>query len=58
MCGIRLKKPIPVPEVIPLTTEQEKLYEGAGRRRELRLILGNRIPAKDAKLLKEYLLTQ
>lgn len=51
-------KPIPVPEVIPLTTEQEKLYDGAARRRELRLILGNRIPAKDAKLLKEYLLSQ
>lgn len=51
-------KPIPVPEVIALTTEQEKLYDGAARRRELRLILGNKIPAKDAKLLKEYLLSQ
>jgi len=52
------KKPTAIPEVIPLTSEQEKLYEGAGRRRELRLILGERIPAKDAKLLKEYLLAQ
>lgn len=52
------KKPIPVPEVVPLTSEQEKLFDGAARRRELRLILGERIPAKDAKLLKEYLLAQ
>lgn len=51
-------KPIVVPEVIPLTSEQEKLFDGAARRRELRLILSERIPAKDAKLLKEYLLAQ
>jgi len=52
------KKPTAIPEVIALTAEQEKLYESAARRRELRLILAEKIPAKDAKLLKEYLLAQ
>lgn len=42
------RKPIPVPTVIPLSTEEEKLYEGAARRREVRLILGGRMKPEDS----------
>lgn len=41
-----------VPAVIALTQEEENLYEGASRRRELRLVLGGRMKAKDATDLK------
>ncbi|MEO7176503.1 MAG: acyl-CoA thioesterase [Saprospiraceae bacterium] len=41
-------KPIPVPEVIPLTAEEQSMYDSANRRRELRLILSGRIKPKDA----------
>jgi acyl-CoA hydrolase len=47
-------KPKLVPSVIPLTEEEEKRYEGAVRRRELRLILSGRMEAKDAKDLRDY----
>lgn len=42
------QRPIPVSEVIPLTQEEQKIYESAIRRRELRLVLGGRMQAKDA----------
>jgi len=45
-------KPINVPGVLPLTGEEEKLYESAARRRELRLILGGRLKPEDAGELK------
>ena len=45
-------KPLPVPEVIPLTAEEQKLYESAIRRRELRLVLSGRMEAKDAIEIK------
>ena len=48
------QKPTEVPPVLPLTNEEEKLYEGAIRRRELRLILSGRMHAKDAKEIKDY----
>jgi acyl-CoA hydrolase len=41
-------KPIPVPEIIPLTGEEQKQYESAIRRRELRLVLSGRMKPKDA----------
>lgn len=47
-------KPIAIPEVQPLTSEDEALYESASRRRELRLILSKRIKPKEAKELVGY----
>jgi len=48
------KNPISVPPVIPLSNEEQQLYEGAARRRELRLILGGRIKPKDATELRKF----
>lgn len=47
-------KPREVPEVLPLTEEQERLYESASRRRELRLILSKRIKASEATEMKDF----
>lgn len=44
--------PMDVPEVEPETDEEKALYEGALRRRQLRLILANRMKPQDAKELK------
>ena len=49
-----LKKTKKVPKVIPLTREEEKLFEGAERRRELRLLLSGRMKPEDAKGIKEF----
>ncbi len=46
------KRPIPVPPLIPLTNEEQKLYEGAARRRELRLILSGRLKPEDASEMR------
>jgi acyl-CoA hydrolase len=48
------KNPVSVPPVLPLSSEEQQLFEGAARRRELRLILSGRIKAKDATLLRQY----
>lgn len=48
------KKPIPVPAVVPLTGEEEQLFESAARRREVRLVLSGRMKPTDAKVLKSY----
>ena len=48
------RKPTKVPEVIPLTQQEEKLFEAAPRRREVRLILGGRLKPQDANLLSDY----
>ena len=45
-------KPISVPEVIPETDREKKLYEGALRRRQLRLIFAGRLKPSDANELK------
>ena len=45
-------KPRPVPQLIPQTDEEMKLYEGALRRRQLRLILGGKMQPNDATELK------
>jgi acyl-CoA hydrolase len=45
-------KPIPVPEVEPETEEELALYEGALRRRQLRLILAGRMKPQEANELK------
>jgi acyl-CoA hydrolase len=44
--------PVEVPEVIPETDEEKELYNGALRRRQLRLILAGRMKPEDAKELK------
>ena len=48
------RKPIAIPKVRPVSTEEQKLFDGASRRRELRLILSGRINASEAKDLKSY----
>lgn len=45
-------KPIPVPAVIPLTEIEQQRFEGAQRRREVRLILSGRMKPEDATDLK------
>ncbi|MCH2083970.1 MAG: acyl-CoA thioesterase [Saprospiraceae bacterium] len=45
-------KPIPVPAVIPLTEIEQQRFEGAQRRREVRLILSGRMRPEDATDLK------
>ena len=45
-------KPRPVPAVVPETPEEQKLYDGALRRRQLRLILGGKMKPDEAAELK------
>lgn len=45
-------KPRPVPKVIPETETEKALYDGALRRRQLRLILGGKMKPDDASELK------
>jgi Acyl-CoA hydrolase len=45
-------KPRPVPALIPETEEEKKLFEGALRRRQIRLILGGKMKPEDASELK------
>jgi acyl-CoA hydrolase len=45
-------KPRAVPESIPETDEEKKLFEGALRRRQLRLILAKKMKPEEAKELK------
>ncbi|MEL6636080.1 MAG: acyl-CoA thioesterase [Bacteroidota bacterium] len=49
-------KPSHVPPLLPLTAEEQKLFEGANRRRELRLILAGRMKPKDALEIKTFFL--
>jgi acyl-CoA hydrolase len=44
--------PTEVPEAMPETEEEVRLYDGALRRRQLRLVLGGRMHPHDAKELK------
>ena len=45
-------KPRPVPPVIPDTEEEQQLYDGALRRRQLRLVLSGKMKSDDATELK------
>ena len=45
-------RPRPVQQVIPESEEEKVLYDGALRRRELRLVLAGRMLMQDAKELK------
>lgn len=49
------RKPTKVPAVLPLTGEEEKLFESAARRREVRLVLSGRMKPSDATELKSFL---
>jgi acyl-CoA hydrolase len=48
----RYGKPASVDELIPETDEEKELYESAGHRRELRLIMSGRLKIKDSTALK------
>lgn len=45
-------KPRPVPAVTPQNAEEQEFYNGALRRRQLRLILGGKMKTEDATELK------
>jgi len=45
-------RPIPVPTVTVETEEEQKLFDGALRRRQLRLVLAGKMKAQDATELK------
>jgi acyl-CoA hydrolase len=45
-------KPRKVPELIPETEDEQKLFEGALRRRQVRLILGGKMKPDEASELK------
>jgi acyl-CoA hydrolase len=48
------RKPRPVPELVPETEDEKKLFDGALRRRQLRLVLGGKMKADDAAELKAF----
>jgi acyl-CoA hydrolase len=48
------KTPIPVPPVLPLSSEEQNLFESALRRREMRLILAGRMKAKEATEIRKF----
>ncbi|MEP7278735.1 MAG: acyl-CoA thioesterase [Bacteroidota bacterium] len=48
------RKPLPVPQLVPETTDEKRLFEGALRRRQLRLILGGKMKPDDAVELKAF----
>lgn len=50
----KTRKPSKVPPLRPLSSEEQKLYDGASRRRELRLILSGRMKPADASEIKDY----
>lgn len=45
-------KPSPVPQLVPETQDEQQLFEGALRRRQVRLILGGKMKPEDAEELK------
>ena len=51
-------KPRKVPELIPETEGEKRMYEGALRRRQLRLILGGKMKPEDAGELKALFITE
>ena len=46
------RKPRPVPQLVAETDEEKKLFDGALRRRQLRLVLGGKMKPADAVELK------
>jgi acyl-CoA hydrolase len=50
------RKPRPVPQLITETEEELRLFDGALRRRQLRLILGGKMKPQDAEELRALFL--
>lgn len=48
----QMGNPITVPELEPQTEEEKRLFEGAIRRRQVRLVLGGKMKPEDAEELK------
>ena len=48
------QKPVPVPPVLPLTAEEEKMFADAQTRREIRLMLSGRAKPQQAEEIKNY----
>ncbi|HWJ29202.1 MAG TPA: hotdog domain-containing protein, partial [Flavisolibacter sp.] len=48
------RKPRIVPQLVPETEEEKRLFEGALRRRQVRLILGGKIKPDEAIELKAW----
>ena len=46
------RNPRPVPQLVPENEEEQRLYEGALRRRQIRLILGGKMKPDEASELK------
>jgi acyl-CoA hydrolase len=51
------RKPARVPGIQPETEEEKKLFDGALRRRQLRLILGGKMKPEDAEELRRLFIT-
>lgn len=51
----QIGKPIDVPALVPETAEEHKLYEGALRRRQVRLVLAGKLKPEEAVELRDYL---
>ena len=49
------KRPIQVPELLPLNTEEHKRYEDALKRRQIRLWQTGKLPLEEVKALRETL---
>jgi len=54
----QLGNPIQVPDLIPETEEEKKRFEGALRRRQLRLILAGKMKPEEATELKALFAAQ
>jgi hypothetical protein len=50
--------PLKVPQLKPVTEEEQKRYDGALRRRQLRLILAGKMKPDEAKELKALFLAE
>lgn len=48
-------RPIDVPEAVPSTPEEQKLFDGALRRRQVRLLIAKRISPEQASELRDFL---
>ncbi len=48
------RRPRPAPSVVPATEEDQKIFEGALHRRQIRLLLAGKIKPGDATELKEF----
>ena len=51
-------KPIKVPAIEPETEEDQKYYDGALRRRQVRLVLAGKLKPSDAHELRDFLVAQ